>query len=180
MRNLLRLIFLICLLVPLAANGQKRIYMPSIGGGFIKAPSACTRSAGFLLATGTIGCSYGMGSPQLIVLNPERKLGSYLTYVHRASIYPFTGYSFGIASSGRHHFVVLSAGPDLSIPGYSTDTDARHSDSWRVGFQGQAGAFVMPLRFLGLGMFLYYKPALHGKPAGRGVSFDLMFRIGWK
>ncbi len=38
----------------------------------------------------------------------------------------------------------------------------------------------MPLKYLGLGIRLYGKPALFGLPAALGYSLDLMFRIGWQ
>ena len=74
----------------------------------------------------------------------------------------------------------VSVGPDITIPGMSIDTDGQDSHGWRVGFHGQAGAFIMPFKFLGLGIFLYGKPALHGKPQAWGFSYELMYRIGWK
>ncbi len=171
MHILIRWVFLICLLVPLAAHGQKRIYMPSVGYAVI-VPSHCRQL--------TIICGKLAITPQLIILNPVSKRGLHLGYFHRASIWPYTGYSFGIASSGRYHFVGISAGPDISIPGFSTTNDGQATDGWRVGVQGQAGVFVMPLQFLGFGIFLYGQPALNGEPAGWGAGYDLMVRIGWK
>ncbi len=174
MRILLRLIFLICLLVPITANGQKHIYMPSLGVGVIDAPPP-KEPCGFTLVCGG---GYPTVSLQLIIVDPSRQLGPDLGYIHRASYSPFTGYGFGLASFGRYHFVGVSVGPDLTIPGFLYDTDGQHPDGWRVGFHGQAGAFIMPMKFLGLGIFLYGKPALHGKPAGWGFTYELMVRVG--
>ncbi len=171
MRNLLRLVFPICLLVPIAAHGQndqKWLYMPSIGYGTF------TRTTPISCYARLAACSeFPMSSMELTILNPGRKPGRRLKYLHRASLTPWLGYGFGIASSGRYHFVGISAGPDFYIPGFlhAKEHDIRR---FKLDVRGQARAVVMPLKFLGLGGLLYVNPK------GWGYSYGLMVRIGWE
>ena len=99
--------------------------------------------------------------------------------IHRAALKPLTGYSLGVASQGRFHFVGLSAGPNILIPGFSFHTDGREVNTLNFGFNAQAVAFLMLGKSFGLGLSLCGMPAMHGYPRGWGLSVDLTLRRGW-
>ncbi len=111
MRMLTRWVFLICLLVPLAANGQNRILMPSLDVGLGMSWKEY-EYPGFLISRRH---RYDvLLNVELIILNPNRKLLQNLRPFHRVSIGAYTGYGIGIGSIGRLHFIGVSAGVFLS------------------------------------------------------------------
>ena len=163
-----------CILAPLAASAQsedQRVFMPNVGLVFIGSDAA--------------GDAYGTIPVQLVWLRRSTDMPFGVRTFHRASLLPFTGYSFGIASTGRYHFLGVSAGPDVEIPGItwvSKNKEMYIARTVGIGFHGQIGAIIMPFRFLGIGFHFYAKPNMSTTPSDFqwGPSFDLMFRIGWK
>lgn len=171
---------LACVLVPhsVSAQGEDRwVFMPSVGVGMYRA-DAIDCSALFCSAYATVPV-------QLIMLRRGTDMPLGVRTYHRASLLPYTAYSFGIASTGRYHFLGVSAGPDIEIPGITTvskNNEMYIARTVGIGFQGQIGAAIMPFRFLGIGIHLYAKPNMTTTPSHFqwGASYDLMFRIGWK
>ena len=163
-----------CLLVPLAASAQgedRWVFMPSVGIAILISEAA--------------GEGYGTIPVQLAWFRRSTDMPFGVRTFHRASMLPFTAYSFGIASTGRFHFLGVSAGPDIEIPGVTWVTknkEVHHARTVGIGFQGQIGAIIMPFRFLGIGMHVYAKPNMSTTPSDFqwGGSFDLLVRIGWK
>ena len=193
MRVLLRGVFLTGLLVPLAAHGQKRIVLPSIGLGAaygIGPPDEHPKGCDFICRGepgGTI-----ITELQLDIFNPEGKLGYHrVSLMSGAYLLRTLTYGGGIASSGRYHFASLSIGPVLvfkeegRLIGYRGETTRA---GVTLGIQGQAGAFFMPLKFFGFGVSLdIYLPLKYGvasrpsvigyRQEKRGSAFVVIVRI---
>ncbi len=150
MRMLLkRGFFLVCLLTPLVAHGQKTwVFMPSASVHVVfykyvpsyPEPPSSRREV--------LKASLKLDIAELGILNRGCKLGYHRVVLSQyfLSTSVVLDYGVGIARSRRYYFASFSVGPSVFI-----DTKGVTS-----GAQGQIRALVMPLRFLGLGISVDY------------------------
>ena len=147
MRMLMKGAFLICLLVPVAVHGQKRII--TLGAGvdlyvvfnkpepadipdFAKSKYDCCGAA-LHLEVGILNRNQALGyrHAQVLFLNEE---------FDKVSL----SYGWGIASSGRYHFASLWIGPAIAVGGGGI-SPAVH---------GQGRVYFMPFEMVGFGFVL--------------------------
>ena len=161
MRTLSMLIILLCLIPPLNADGQKRMFLASA-------------SEGLYFPGGKADSSYGVIGFRFGFTHPERKVGPHLWLVHHMSVGSLTGYDLGLASMGKRHYVSISAGPILVTPLDVTGFDYWDEYPWILTGGVTIGAYYLPMPAAGLGFIA------QGHPEGVTFTWSVFVRAGWK
>ena len=152
-----KLALLTCLLVPLAAYGQERIFIASMGQGPVADWSGNIRYQP----------PWGNILVRLAFVNPERKLGPELWLMHQLSAGTYTGYEIGVVGMNKHFILSILGGPFVSAP-------LGHRDlgwSWNGGVS--IGFGYMPATAIGIGL------SARGHRHGIGFAFDFIVRPRW-
>ena len=164
MRNLPKLAILLCLIVPLNARGQKRVFLSSVGHGWYL-PGGNPDDGLF-----SVGVRFAF-------TNPERKVGPHLWLVHHFSAGTLAGYDIGLASMGKRYYVGISAGPILVTPvvrGMDYPIVEFGEHGWALTGGVTVGAYYLPVPVVGLGF------TAQGHLEGIAVSWNVFIRVGWK
>ena len=170
--------FLVCLLTPLVAYGQKWIFMPSVGMGpvwFFRGPLDDDEKPpppGVVYKRIVLWARIDVA--ELAILNRDLKLGYHrVSYSLFASDVQILRYGAGIARSRRYYFASLSVGPTVLF-----------EDITIVDAEGEIRAFYMPWRVWGFGVTVNYSVPLsrllevkYTEPY-LGISLTLTGRIG--
>ena len=157
MRMLLkRGFFVVCLLLPLVAYGQKKwVFMPSAGTGpvwFFREPLEKPPHPGVVYNRNRLILWWRFDVAELAILNRDFKLGYHrVSFSHFGLGGPILRYGAGIARSRRYYFVSLSAGPTFFF--YDTTVTV-------VDAEGEIRAFYMPWRAWGFGVTVNYSVPL--------------------
>ena len=163
---------LLGVLSPTIVNGQSRAYyMPTAGFGippnhtpehcvliFDVFPPDCPSPSVFEDAyTGT--------SAQFSILRPDKQVLGFLEPTHVISLFPYTGYAFGLSSTSRWHHLGVALGVG-GVPVHEA-----------IFATLQSRVIVFPVKWVGLGMS-QYKTMRLPLEVNSGFSLDLVVRLG--
>ena len=165
-----RLALLICLLVPLATHGQGRIYL--VSSALLHAEAEwgdMYEHWGDQFPLGIMLPFPPSSRIQLLIVNPEQRVGPNLRPFRRFAIGFDTGFGMGLASIGRYHILTASLSAFVSPP-WVSDVCCEH---WTLNVGAQFGAYLMPADFLGVGA------SFHANGRYHGVYFEVMVRPRW-